>query len=164
MPSHRYPTRYSADQAFEIAELGKHTYGDLEGRVRTIEGRMERTSREVERLQADATRTDELAPKINALSVSLENFKTAQLKINHGIIQEIIRFKTLYSETIAPKLQDQSQEIALLTAKYNMLQAIAASLISGRLSAAADQKIPVPPSYQSYPNVPSSQARRISTV
>ena len=157
-PSHRYPTRYSAEHGSEPVEPSKKTLREVEEKIRKIEGRQERTQREIARIESDLTVLEEMSAKIDALATSLEDFKTAQVKINVGILKEIVKLKALYSDTVDPKLTAHTGELALLTARFHMLQAIAGNLIANRTATttptytATDYKQQPPPPFPLYPN------------
>jgi len=107
-PTHRYPTRYSGSQADEILQLGKKEYGDVDSRIKAVEERMEEMKKEKEQLETELEKMVVLVPKIDALTVSLNNFKMSQLKINLGAFQEFTHLRQFYTNTVAPKLDAHS--------------------------------------------------------
>ena len=172
-PTHRYPTRYWADQAQEVVELSSKAYEDLANRVRRVEERQEGAHREVKRLEAELTHVEELSPKIDALADSLDDFKCAQLKVNVGILKELVKLRTHNADTVDPKLTAHTSELSLLTARYNILQSIASSLISRANPPATNYATPeykvYPPHFPHvYPRLPpyqlDNQAKSISVV
>ena len=148
-PSHRYPTRYSVMAKFdEVVEVGKREYEDLEGRIQKIETRQEKVKEEIERIEADLARAVKVAPQISTLTKSLEEFKTAQLRINLNIIQELLRLKSTYAEVLEKRTSAHTTELSLLTARFNVLQSIATSLIASRVP--DTPAFHPPPSYKPY--------------
>jgi hypothetical protein len=131
-PTHRYPTRLSTAQAEDVLQLGQKEYGDLDGRMKALEERMVVNKEEIERLEAELVHAEELSPKIDALTRCLEGFRTTQLKINIGVIQEFARLRSFYATIVEPKVSSHSTEIAGLKARYNMLHALAATLYSNQ--------------------------------
>ena len=127
--THRYPTRYSGSQADEVLELGRKEFGDVAARIQAVEERMEDMKKEKERLEAELTRLDALTPKIDALALALEDFKNSQLKINIGSFQHFATLRDLYVNTVVPRIDAHSREIAALNARYNSLYAVAVDVL-----------------------------------
>ena len=74
VPSHRYPTRQAMAQTEETLELSKKEFGDIEGKIKTMEEKMEELKKETDRLREELARAEALAPKVDALSTSLDSF------------------------------------------------------------------------------------------
>ena len=147
--SHRYPTRSNCtfdenDAPLDLAEPNKAESADLEARIQKLEAQQEKGLSEVKRLEADLLRAAELAPKIATLTATMEDFKSVQLKVNLNIIQEIVKLKTSYIDSLGAKAATHTTDIALLSARFNVLQTIASSLIANR-PPLPPFNIPLPP-------------------
>ena len=59
----------------EVLEISQKEYGDIEGKISSLEKRMDETKRETDHLKAELIRAEALAPKIEALAKSLDEFK-----------------------------------------------------------------------------------------
>ena len=129
MPTHRYPTRFSGFQADEVLTLGRKEFGDVAAKIQAVEERLEGMKTEKERLEAELTRVDALTTKIDALSSALEAFKTTQLKFNISTFQHFANLRDFYANTIGPRLDAHSREIAGLNARYNSLYAVAVDVL-----------------------------------
>ena len=136
VPTHRYPTRYStkrSEQEDEGLEGRPEEQADVEGRIRTIEERQKEAKSEIEKVIADLTHTDEMAPKIELLAASLVDFRSTQVKLNLGILAEIAKIKLFFTETVEPKINAQADALATLTARYNVLSSIVSHLLASRI-------------------------------
>ena len=129
VPSHRYPTCSSKVQDDVVLEALKKDVERIEQRITVLEGRVEGLLREIEELRAELVRAEALAPKIDALASSLLEFRESQAKFNLSSLQEFARIKTLYSDTIEPRLNAQALDLVNLNAHYNMLHALTAHLV-----------------------------------
>ena len=147
-PSHRYPTRYATSAQFdEVVEVRRREYDALEERIRRTETKQERMKEEIGRLETDLAHADELARKIPVLTASLEEFKNAQLKVNLGIIQELVKLKSTYADVLEKRTTTHSNDLAVLTARFNVLQTIATSVLTSRLP---PPPASIPPPYKPY--------------
>ena len=158
-PTHRYPTRYSGSQADEILQLGKKEYGDVDSRIKAVEERMEEMKKEKEQLETELEKMAALAPKIDTLTASLNDFKMSQLKINLGAFQEFTHLRQFYTNAVAPKLDAHSRDIAGLNARYTAIYSLVIKLLNpqpnGRKTPASRQQKPIPPMNVSMPIPPS---------
>jgi len=126
---HRYPTRYAEAQGDEILEISRKEFGDIEGRIKTVEERMEEMKKEKERLEEELAKVEALTPKLEALTASLNEFKMTQVKLNIGSFQEFARLRSLYADVVEPRLVAHGRDIAGLHARYQSLYHIAATLL-----------------------------------
>ena len=139
-PAHRYPTRY-ATRSDDGLELSKEDLTKMEERVEKVETRMGEMREELNKLRDDLAETEELMPKIDALTTTLNTFRASQIRINIGSIQEFARVQALNTENILPRLETHAQDITNLNARFNMLYALALSMLG--------QKPTVSPTYKS---------------
>jgi hypothetical protein len=130
---HRYPTRYSEAHSDEVVEPGRKEIKGLEVRMKALESKTDVNREEIGRLEAELLRAEDLAPKIGALTAGLEAFKVTQLKMNINFVQEFARLRAFYSTVVEPKVASHSAEIAGLTARYNLLHALATTLFGNSL-------------------------------
>jgi len=113
LPTHRYPTRFSEAQEDLVLELAPSEIEAMERRITVLEG--------------------EARGLLDALSASLTGFREAQAKVNLVTLREMSRVRALYTDLIEPRLNAHSHEVAKLIANYNMLHALASSLLGPSL-------------------------------
>jgi hypothetical protein len=123
VPSHRYPTRFSSEQADEVLELSKKEFGDVESKIKTLEERVEEAKTERSKLKEDLVRAEALASRIDTMSASLDSFRLAQIKINLSSMQQLNGFKARLEE-VEPRLDAQQRDVNILVNRYNMIQEV----------------------------------------
>ena len=128
-PTHHYPTRLTTKITDEIVEANRKELGDVAERIQAMAGRIDGYEKEIKRLQADLAKVEELAPKIEALSAAFESFRTNQIKINLGTIQEFARIRSQVFDSIEPRLVVHARDVADLNARYHALYALAMALL-----------------------------------
>ena len=160
--SHRYPTRYSGGTERTDPEASEGGLEKLEERVKTLEVRQDEMVVEKKKIEDDLAHVEDLAPKVNSLQRSLEEFKTSQLKVNMSIVQELVALKAAYHETLEKKTAAHATDIAILAARFNVLQTIASNIITARAQPFApsppqthEPKPFYPPSFPYGKNLPS---------
>jgi len=139
VPTHHYPTRFATSQADDVVEPSRKEYGDIEGKMKKLEERIEENQREIGRLGEELTKVEALAPKIGSLQTSFETFRLNQVRVNFSTFREFSTLKNRILENVEARLNLHSRDVANLNDRYNSLQALAIHLL-GHNNATAGAK------------------------
>lgn len=127
--SHRYATRLAASMDDEVLEISRKEYGNIERKTNKLEKQIEETKQETDCLKAKLIQAEALTPKIEALAKSLDEFRATQLRVNLGHLQEFTHLRDFYGQSIVPRFDAQSREIAGLQSHFSTLWGIVAKYL-----------------------------------
>jgi hypothetical protein len=147
VPTHRYPTRYSEAFYDITCQPRPKDTGDAEGKIEKLANWIDSAKEEIDRLKSELTKTEALQSRVTALAGQFETFRTAQVKINVKMMLEHARLRNQLSQSFEPRLAANEQDVANLSARYNLLFAVAANILGPQAvgQALANLKATPPP-------------------
>ena len=164
--THRYLTRYAAANKDLRVAPRKRDMGEMDKRMRKMEGRVEEQQKEIARLKEELAKAEALGPQLAALGAAFEAFRINQVRINLMICDNFTRLRGHVAEVIEARCTSQAREIEALHVRYHALYTAAAHMfghpavneslaIAQRPPARAN---PPPPPYPSRPQPQRSNA------